>query len=103
VPRLRLERFADVVGSHDDRTPRPEVDVGRPERLSEVDLGRHVHHRVVDEDRVEGPSQANRAHVAEHVLAVGVQRLAEVEHRGRDVGEGEAQVRAQVRGGVAAA
>ena len=49
--------------------------------------GGQVTHRVVDEDRVEQPAQAQRAHVALDVLAVRVDAPALLEHAVRQVGQ----------------
>ena len=78
----------------------------RPRRLDgapQIGLGRHVADGVVDEDRVERPPQAQRAHVAEPVLAFRIQGAADREHLRRDVGEQQMPEPAlQVRRAVAA-
>ena len=57
------------------------------DRRAEVVLRRQVRDRVVDEDDVERAAEPERAHVALEVLALGVERPAQREHLGRDVGE----------------
>jgi len=55
-------------------------------RRAQIVFGCHVHHRIVDEYRVEGASEAHGAHVSGHVLALRVERAAQLAHpiRGLD-------------------
>ena len=51
----------------------------------------------MDEDDVEGAPEPHRAHVAEDVLAAGIEALAQRQHLRRDVGQRAGVVPAQVR------
>ena len=96
-------RLADVVGREDGHAAGPQV-LGRGrERCPQVRLARHVADGVVDQHRVEGAPQAQRAHVADQVLALGIDRRADGQHRRRDVGQGELQPALEVRRHVPAA
>ena len=75
---------------------------GRGEAVEQIGLGDHVGDRVVDEDDVECPSEPHRAHVAEYVLAAGIEALAQRQHLRRDVGQRAGVVLAEVRGVVPA-
>ena len=99
----RLERLARAVRHEEGDTARPRVCERRLHARPEIVLGRQVHDRVVHEDGVERPSEAERPHVAEHVLAAGVQLPAQREHLRREVGQRAREVGAQVRRVVAAA
>jgi hypothetical protein len=48
------------------------------QRRPQFFLGGHVHYRVVDEHRVEGAAEPNGAHVAGYMLALGVERAAQL-------------------------
>jgi len=80
VAGARCERLSRVVRDEQRDAAGPGVRVGGAEAVAELVLGRHVRNGVVDEDRVERPPQPQRAHVAEDVLAVGVERPAQGEH-----------------------
>ena len=99
----RLERLAGVVGDEDGHTSGSRVGERGLHAGAQVVLGRQVHHRVVDEHGVERPSEPERPHVAEDVLAVGVQLAREGQHLRRDVGQGAREVLLEVRRVVAAA
>jgi len=77
------------------------VGIGGAEAVAQLVLGRHVRDGVVDEDRVERPSQPHGTHVAEDVLAVRVDRATQSEHLRRDVRERAREVPLEVRGVVA--
>ena len=62
-----------------------------------------VHHRVVDQHRVERPPELEGPHVSEEVLAVEVDLLAEREHRGREIHQRAAESFLQMPGIVAGA
>jgi hypothetical protein len=49
-----------------------EVDGHGFQRRPQVVFGGHVHYGVVEEDRIEGAPEANVAHVAGEMLALGV-------------------------------
>ena len=74
-----------------------------PMQRAQVVLGREVHDGVVHEDGVERAPEPERPHVAEDVLAAGVERAAQREHLRREVGERAREALPQVRGVVAAA
>ena len=96
------ERLSCVVGHEQRGTSRTQVREGRGEAVEQIGLGDHVGDRVVDEDDVERPSEPHRAHVAEDVLATGIEALAQRQHLRRDVGQRAGVVLAQVRGVVPA-
>jgi hypothetical protein len=75
----------------------------RLEHGPEVARRRDVGDRVVDEDGVERPAEANRAHVALDVLALGVEAAADGEHLRRPVDEREPEGALEVRRVVPAA
>ena len=76
---------------------------GSLDRRTEILLRREVRDGVVDEDDVELSAEPQRPHVAFEVLALGVERAAEREHLGRDVGQRAVEARLQVRRVVPAA
>ena len=57
----------------------------------------------MDEDGVERAPEPHRAHVALHVLALGVQRAGDVEHLVGEIDERQREARLEVHGVVAAA
>ena len=57
----------------------------------------------MDEHDVEGAAEPERSHVSLEVLALGIERAAQREHVGREVGERADESRLQVRRVVAAA
>ena len=61
-------------GTKSATPPGPRVREGGAHAGAEVVLGREVHHGVVHEDDVERAPEPERPHVAEHVLAAGVER-----------------------------
>ena len=63
--RVLDERLARAVRLEVRDAAGPRVRESRPERSPEVVLGRHVHHRIVDEDDVERPAEAKCPHVSE--------------------------------------
>ena len=63
------------------------MDGGRLDHGAEVGLRRHVHDRVVDENHVERATEPKRAHVTLDVLALRVDRRAQLEHLLREIGE----------------
>ena len=97
------ERLAREVGHEQRHAARARVRESRADAVAEVALGRHVRDRVVDEDGVERPPEAQRAHVAEHVLALGIQLPAQRQHLRGEVGQRAREASLQVRGVVAAA
>jgi hypothetical protein len=75
---------------------------GGGEAVEQVGLRDHVGDRVVGEDEVECPPEPHRAHVAEYVLAAGIEALAQCQHLRRDVGQRAGVVLAEVQGVVPA-
>jgi hypothetical protein len=71
-PSSRRGEDHDAAGTHVHR--------GCLDGCAEVVLRRQVRDRVVDEDDVERPAEAQRAHVALDVLALGIERPREREH-----------------------
>ena len=66
-------------------------------------LGRHVVDRVVDQHRVELPSEPNRPHVADRVGGLWIQPAGHGEHRLRQIDQGQREAVRQVTGQVPAA
>ena len=79
------------------------MDVGRLDGLAQISLGRQIHDRVVDEDRIELPAQPHCAHIALQVFAFRVERLAYRQHIRRKVDQGHPEVRLEMRRVVPAA
>jgi hypothetical protein len=75
-----LERFTDVIRLEHGRATRSEMRERGLERRAQVRLGRHVADRVVDQHGIERPPEAERTHVADVVLGVGIDRRAELEN-----------------------
>jgi hypothetical protein len=71
------------------------------ERRREIVLPRDVRHGVVDEHRIEAAAEPRLAHVALHVLALGVEAAGDLEHLVRAVEERELEIALEVRGVVA--
>ena len=92
-----------MVGREEGGAAGPAVDPGRLDGGAQVFERRHVVDGVVDEDAVERPVEADGAHVALDVPALGVELLAHRQHPGRQVDEGHLEVRLEVGGVVAAA
>ena len=103
VIRLGLEPLADVIWLEDSCAAWPKVSVGGCQGRPKVGFGRHVADRIVNEDRIERPSEPQGPHVTDEMFSIGVDGAAQLEHLGRQIGQSEAQVSAEVRGGVAAA
>jgi len=77
-----LEVLAQVVGREEGGATGPAVDVGGLDGGAQVLERRHVVDRVVDEDAVERPVEADRPHVALDVPAHGVELPAHLQHPG---------------------
>ena len=90
------ERLARVVRHEDGDAAGPRVRVSGRHAVGEHVLARHVRDRVVHEHDVEGPSEPQRAHVPEDVLAVRVQLAREREHLRREIGQRAREMRLQV-------
>ena len=73
------------------------MDVGGLDGLAQIVLGRQIHDRVVDEDRIELPAQPHCAHIALQVFTFRVERLADRQHIRREVDQGHAEMRLEVR------
>jgi len=99
----RLEDLGRRVGRQDHDATGAHVRRGGLDRPPQVALAREVGDRVVGEHHVEHPPEAERPHVADEMLALRVQRPAEGEHLGRQVGQRALEAGLQVRGVVAAA
>ena len=97
VARDQLDRLARAIRAEQRRATRRTVGVSRLDGLLQIALGRQVHDRVVDEDRIELPVQPHRAHVAVQVLAFRVERPADRKHVRREVDQGHAEVCLEVR------
>jgi hypothetical protein len=82
-----LEGLANVIGDEQSDTPRAAMDRGGLQRPPQICSRRHVLDGIVHEDRIELPSETQRAHVAFDVFALRVQRTAHGEHIGRQVGQ----------------
>jgi len=97
------ERLGRRVRRHQRHPSGREVNSHGRQSRAQIILCGHVHHRLVDEDRVEGTAEADSAHVTGDVLALGVERAADVVHPvcGLDEGHGEGVL--HVRGVVAVA
>ena len=97
-----LETFAHVVGLEDGDATRSQVFERRSHRRTQVRLARHIADRVVDEDRVEGATEPKRPHVADQVLDARVDRLTQLDHVGRQIGQRHLHLAPQERRHVAA-
>jgi hypothetical protein len=102
VIHARLEGLAHVVGQHDGHASGPAVHGGGAERLAHRVRRRGVDDGVVDQHNVEAAIEAQGPHIPQDVLALGVDRAVDRQHRRRDVGEGEAEAVLEVRGEAAA-
>jgi hypothetical protein len=91
-----LEGLARTVRHEHGDATRPRVREGRLHARPEIVLCRQVHHRVVHEHDVERPAEPERPHVAEDVLAVGVQLAAQRQHLRGEVSEGAGEALLQV-------
>jgi len=102
VSRQGHEGFANNIG-HDQRgaTGLAVDECGRDGPAKFV-LGGHVHDGVVNENRIEKPPEPQVSHVAGKMLALGIERAAEVEHSFRQIYQCRLKMRFEVRRVVAA-
>ena len=77
--------------------------IGSDECAEQVVLAGDVADRILDEDRIEGASQAHAAHIALEVLQIRVNLLAGCQHIRREIDQGHAEVALEVRGVIATA
>jgi hypothetical protein len=99
----RPEIFPDSIRSEQGRSARSAVDEGGFDRLAQIGFGRHIADGIVDEDEVELPPEPRRPHVALDVLALRVQRQADLPHPGRWFNENHHESSLEMRGVVSAA
>ncbi len=90
VVRRRAESLAHVIGREEHCAARPTVAMSCLDDAPEVVEGRGVADGVVNENAVEEPAGADGSHVAEVMLAFGVQGLADLEHAWGDVHQRQA-------------
>ena len=102
-PCIGLEGLANVVGHEEREAPRFAVRESGLDGSSQVAERRHVLDGVVNENRVEGPIEPQRAHVAEQMLAVRVQRPAHRQHLRRQIRQRDLRKRALQMHGVVSA
>ena len=90
------EVLANVIGCEQRGAAGPAVYEGRLDRLPQVLLRGHVADGVVHEDEIELSIQPDSSHVALHVLAFRIQRLAYFQHSGGRFDEHHAEPRLQM-------
>src|SRR5688572_24112892 len=70
------------IGREQSDATRLEMHGGGLDGTAKVVFARQVHDRVVDEDGIEDAPEPHAAHVADEMLALGIDRAADLDHAG---------------------